>query len=63
MLSNSECGAPYFLLCSSACWNGISLASIDLAKKHVTTKQHADVGMRVADYPTIQVGLWFGERV
>ena len=28
---------------------------MDLAKKHVTRKAHADVGMRVCDYPTIQV--------
>jgi alkylation response protein AidB-like acyl-CoA dehydrogenase len=52
--SNDECVDPFFLLCSSACWNGISLAMIDIAKRHTTMKKHADVGMRVADYPTIQ---------
>ena len=52
--SNDECVDPFFLLCSSACWNGISLALIDIAKNHTTKKTHADVGMRVADYPTIQ---------
>ncbi len=52
--SNDECVDPFFLLCSSACWNGISLALIDIAKRHTTRKKHVDVGMRVADYPTIQ---------
>ena len=53
-LSNDEAVDPFFLLCSSAAWNGISLALIDIAKQHTTKKTHADVGMRVADYPTIQ---------
>ena len=35
-------------------WNGIALALVDIAKQHTTKKTHADVGMRVADYPTIQ---------
>jgi len=52
--SNDECVDPFFLLCSSSCWNGISLGVIDIAKRHTTFKRHADVGMRVADYPTIQ---------
>jgi Acyl-CoA dehydrogenases len=52
--SNDECVDPFFLLCSSSCWNGISLGLIDIAKRHTTMKKHADVGMRVADYPTIQ---------
>ena len=52
--SNDECVDPFFLLCSSSCWNGISLGVIDIAKRHTTLKKHADVGMRVADYPTIQ---------
>ncbi len=52
--SNDECVDPFFLLCSSACWNGISMAMIDLAKMHTTRKKHVDVGMRVCDYPTIQ---------
>jgi alkylation response protein AidB-like acyl-CoA dehydrogenase len=52
--SNDECVDPFFLLCSSACWNGISMALIDIAKRHTTSKTHKDVGMRVADYPTIQ---------
>jgi alkylation response protein AidB-like acyl-CoA dehydrogenase len=52
--SNDECVDPFFLLCSSACWNGISLGLIDIAKRHTTMKKHVDVGMRVADYPTIQ---------
>ena len=52
--SNDECVDPFFLLCSSACWNGISLGALDIAKRHTTAKKHVDVGMRVADYPTIQ---------
>ncbi|MCY7275646.1 MAG: acyl-CoA/acyl-ACP dehydrogenase, partial [Phormidesmis sp. CAN_BIN44] len=59
--SNDEIVDPFFLLCSSACWNGIALGSIDLAKRHVTRKKHTDVGMRVADYPTIQD--YFGEAI
>lgn len=52
--SNDEAVDPFFLLCSSSCWNGISLALIDIAKRHTTQKKHVDVGMRVCDYPTIQ---------
>ncbi|XP_071520471.1 uncharacterized protein [Panulirus ornatus] len=60
-ISNDECVDPYFLLCTSSVWNGISFASLDVAKKHVTRKAHADVGMRVCDYPTIQD--YFGECI
>nr|XP_045601407.1 uncharacterized protein LOC123760049 [Procambarus clarkii] len=59
--SNDETVDPYFLLCSAAVWNGISLACMDVARKHVTRKAHADVGMRVCDYPTIQD--YFGECI
>ncbi|WP_439817175.1 acyl-CoA dehydrogenase family protein [Zavarzinia sp. CC-PAN008] len=52
--SNDEAVDPFFLLLSSSCWNGIALGLIDIAKRHTTAKRHADVGMRVADYPTIQ---------
>lgn len=52
--SNDEAVDPFFLLCSSSCWNGIALGVIDIAKRHTTRKTHNDVGMRVADYPTIQ---------
>jgi len=52
--SNDETVDPFFLLCSSACWNGIALGAIDITKRHTTRKKHVDVGMRVADYPTIQ---------
>ena len=54
-LAGHEVIDPYFLLFSSACWNGIALGSIDIAKKHVIRTEHADTGMRVADYPIIQV--------
>ena len=35
-------------------WNGIAMGVIDIAKRHTTRKSHVDVGLRVADYPTIQ---------
>ena len=52
-----EVGSPRFLLLTAACWNGIAMGAIDIARHHVTTKEHADVGMRIADYPTIQVSV------
>jgi alkylation response protein AidB-like acyl-CoA dehydrogenase len=52
--SNDEAVDPFFMLCSSACWNGVSLGLIDIAKRHTTSKKHVDVGLRVCDYPTIQ---------
>jgi alkylation response protein AidB-like acyl-CoA dehydrogenase len=52
--SNDEAVDPWFLLGSSSVWNGIALGAIDIAKRHTTRKKHVDVGMRVADYPTIQ---------
>ena len=53
-MSNDEAVAPFFLMLSSACWNGIAMALIDITKQHTTLRTHADMGMRVADYPTIQ---------
>ena len=52
--SNDEAVDPFFLLCSSACWNGIAMGMVDITKNHTTKKKHEDVGMRVDDYPTIQ---------
>jgi alkylation response protein AidB-like acyl-CoA dehydrogenase len=52
--SNDECVDPFFLLCSSSCWNGIAMGLIDITKAHTTKKKHVDVGLRVCDYPTIQ---------
>ncbi len=52
--SNDEAVDPWFLVGSSSVWNGIALGTIDIAKRHTTRKRHVDVGMRVADYPTIQ---------
>jgi alkylation response protein AidB-like acyl-CoA dehydrogenase len=60
-LSNDESVDPWFLIGSSSVWNGISLGAMDVAKRHVTRKKHVDVGMRVADYPTIQD--YFGESI
>ena len=52
--SNDEAVDPWFLIGSSSVWNGIALGAIDIATRHTTRKRHVDVGMRVADYPTIQ---------
>jgi alkylation response protein AidB-like acyl-CoA dehydrogenase len=52
--SNDESVDPWFLVGSSSVWNGIALGAIDIAKRHTTRKRHVDVGLRVADYPTIQ---------
>ena len=52
--SNDEAVDPFFLMNSSACWNGISLGMIDITKAHTTKRKHVDVGLRVCDYPTIQ---------
>src|SRR5919108_84311 len=59
--SNDESVDPWFLIGSSSVWNGIALGAIDIAKRHTTRKRHVDVGMRVADYPTIQD--YIGEAV
>jgi alkylation response protein AidB-like acyl-CoA dehydrogenase len=53
-VSNDEIVDPFFLVGSSAVWNGIALGTIDIAKRHTTRRKHVDVGLRVADYPTIQ---------
>ncbi len=52
--SNDEAVDPWFLIGSSSVWNGIAMGAIDIGKRHTTRKRHVDVGMRVADYPTIQ---------
>jgi alkylation response protein AidB-like acyl-CoA dehydrogenase len=52
--SNDESVDPWFLIGSSSVWNGISLGALDIGKRHTTRKKHVDVGLRVADYPTIQ---------
>ncbi|KAK4328149.1 hypothetical protein Pmani_001424 [Petrolisthes manimaculis] len=49
-----ECVDAYFLLLTSCVWSGIALGCIDLSRRHVTQAVHADVGMRVCDYPVIQ---------
>src|SRR5438093_504853 len=59
--SNDESVDPWFLLGSSSVWNGIAMGAIDIGKRHTTKKRHVDVGMRVADYPTIQD--YIGEAV
>lgn len=52
--SNDEALDPIGLLMFAATYNGIAMASIDVAKQQTTRKVHADVGLRVCDYPTIQ---------
>jgi alkylation response protein AidB-like acyl-CoA dehydrogenase len=52
--SNDEAVDPLGLLMFAGTYNGISLGAIDIAKMQTTRKVHADVGMRVCDYPTIQ---------
>lgn len=52
--SNDESVDPWFLIGSSSVWNGLALGAIDIARRHTTRKKHVDVGLRVADYPTIQ---------
>lgn len=52
--SNDESVDPWFLIGSSSVWNGLAMGAIDIAKRQTTRKRHADVGLRVADYPTIQ---------
>jgi len=52
--SNDEAVDPWFLIGSSSCWSGSAMGAIDIAKRHTTRKRHVDVGLRVADYPTIQ---------
>ena len=59
--SNDESVDPWFLTGSSSVWNGIAMGAIDIAKRHTTRKRHVDVGLRVADYPTIQD--YIGEAV
>ena len=58
-ISNDEAVDPLTLVLFGASYNGMSLAAMDLARTQVTRKVHKDVGMRVADYPTIQD--YFGE--
>jgi alkylation response protein AidB-like acyl-CoA dehydrogenase len=59
--SNDESVDPWFLIGSSSVWNGLAMGAIDIAKRHTTRKKHVDVGLRVADYPTIQD--YIGEAV
>ncbi|WGL61195.1 acyl-CoA/acyl-ACP dehydrogenase [Pigmentibacter sp. JX0631] len=59
--TNNESPDIFYLLCSSACWNGVAMGLIDLGTKHTTKKKHEDIGMRIADYPSIQD--YFGEMI
>ena len=59
--SNDEGLDPIGLLMLAAAYNGLGMGAIDLAKRQVTRTTHADVGMRVCDYPTIQD--YFGDAI
>ena len=59
--SNDETVDPWFLIGSASVWNGIAMGAIDIGKRQTTRKRHVDVGLRVADYPTIQD--YIGEAV
>ena len=52
--SNDESVDPWFLIGSASVWNGLAMGAIDIGKRQTTRKRHVDVGLRVADYPTIQ---------
>ncbi len=52
--SNDEAIDPLAMLMYAGAYNGVGLACIDVAKRHVTRKAHVQYGRRVADYPTIQ---------
>jgi alkylation response protein AidB-like acyl-CoA dehydrogenase len=52
--SNDEAIDPLAMLMYAGSYNGLALACIDVAKRHVTRKTHAQFGRRVADYPTTQ---------
>jgi len=53
-MSNDEAIDPLAMLMYAGSYNGLGLACIDVAKRHVTRKAHVQYGRRVADYPTIQ---------
>lgn len=53
-MSNDEAIDPLAMLMYAGSYNGVGLACIDVAKRHVTRKAHVQYGRRVADYPTIQ---------
>jgi alkylation response protein AidB-like acyl-CoA dehydrogenase len=53
-MSNDEAIDPLAMLLYAGSYNGLGLACIDVAKRHVTRKAHVQYGRRVADYPTIQ---------
>jgi alkylation response protein AidB-like acyl-CoA dehydrogenase len=52
--SNDEAVDPLAMLLYAGAYNGVGLACIDVAKRHVTRRAHAQYGRRVADYSTIQ---------
>src|SRR5262245_32589851 len=49
--------AGFVYLMFSACFNGISMAALDVAKRQVTAVAHGTNGFRVCDYPAVQVSL------
>ena len=59
--SNDEAIDPLAYLMYAGAYNGVAMGCIDVAKRHVTRKAHAQYGRRVADYPTIQDA--FGQAI
>lgn len=51
--SNDEAVDPLAMLMYAGAYNGVGMACIDVAKRHMMRKAHAQFGRRVADYPTI----------
>ena len=52
--SNDEAVDPLAMLMYAGAYNGVALACMDVAKRHVTRTSHAQYGRRIADYATIQ---------
>ena len=54
---NGETVLPFFTLCMSNAWNGLAMGALDIAKKHLTRKAHGDIGIKIAEYPIVQVRI------
>ena len=52
--SNDEAIDPLAMLMYAGAYNGLAMACIDVARRHVTRRSLAQYGRRIADYPTIQ---------
>ncbi len=50
--SNDEAIDPLAMIMYGGLYNGLSLACLDLAKRHTTHRKHAQYAQRIADYAT-----------